>query len=426
MTTKRNSMKRGLAAWLPMVVLPLLVLVAAAGMLGRDTAQAATTIVTVGQTNGGGATGVNQFNAAAITITRNDTVTWNSAVDGRAHDVVSAVIPGGATAWASPTLDSDTPPNNTFSRTLTVDGAYTYYCSLHSSAAAAATGVVDANIAAGQMVGKITVNAPAADLTAPAASAVAASPNPTNGAASVALTATITDTGTPLGTIASAQYRIDAGVAVAMAAVDGTFNGSTENVSANVPVGALALGVHVIEVRGTDNAANAGAWVALAGGLNVTATPAGAVVASVSVTGGALTNTAQPIAFGSIALSGADQTVPATAAVWQAKDARGTADGWNVTLSSTNFTGAGTIAVANFKVKQDLAAIVTVAGNTAPTSLVTGFQPLGATPLKVLQATGGAGMGTYDYTPNFQLTVPASTGAGAYTANVTVSINSGP
>ena len=423
MRTTRST-QRLFKALVPLAALAFVAIFVFAGG-ATNSASAATTTVIVGQTNGGGATGVNQYNAAAITIIRNDTVTWNSAVDGRAHDVASAVIPAGATSFASAIMDSDAPPA-TFSRTLTVDGVYTYYCTLHASAAQAALAVVDANITSGVMVGKITVNAPAADLTAPAASAVAASPNPTNGAASVALTATITDSGIPLGTIASAQYRIDAGAAVAMAAVDGVFNGSTENVSANVPVGALALGVHVVEVRGTDAAANVGAWVALAGGLNVTVTPAGAVVASVTVLGGALTNTAQPIAFGNVALSGANQTVLAAPAVWQAKDARGTGAGWNVTLGSTDFTGAGTIPVANFKVKQDLVKIITVSGNTAPSSLVTTFQSLSVTPLKVLQATSGAGMGTYDYTPDFQLTVPASQGAGAYTANVTVSINSGP
>jgi hypothetical protein len=335
------------------------------------------------------------------------------------------VIPAGASAFSSAILDSDT-ASTTFSRTLTVTGTYTYFCSLHASAADATLANVDANIAAGAMVGKITVQAPAPDTTAPAASAVAANPNPTNGAASVTLTATITDSGVPLGTIASAQYRIDAGAAVSMSAADGTFNGSAENVTANVPVGALSLGVHTIEVRGTDAAGNIGVYVALTGGLNVTATPAGAVQASVTVQGGSLTNTAQNIGFGSVALAGADQTVAATAATWQAKDARGTGDGWNVTLSSTNFTGAGTIDVANFKMKQDTAAITTVAGNTAPSSLVQTFQSLSGTPLKVLQATGGAGMGTYDYIPNFQLTVPASAAAGSYTANVTVSINSGP
>jgi len=404
----------------------LAVLVAGLGVFSRaDNAAAATTTVVVGQTNGGGPNGVNQFNAASITVTSGDTVQWNSAPDGRSHDVNSAVIPAGASAFGSAILDSDT-ASTTFSQTLTVTGTYTYFCSLHSSAADATLANIDANIAAGLMVGKIVVNAPAPDTTAPVTSAVAANPNPTNGSASITLTATITDQGTPLGTIASAEYRIDGGSPAAMAAADGTFNDSTENVTANVPVGTLTLGNHTVEVRGTDAAGNPSAWVALSGGLDVTAPPAGSVQASVTVQGGNLTNTAQDIAFGSVALIGTEQTVSAAAQTWQAKDARGTGDGWNVTVSSTNFSGAGSIDVANFKIRQLQSAITTVSGNTPPSSLVTTYQSLSGTPLKVLQATGGAGMGTYDYIPDFQLTVPASVVAGSYTANVTVSINSGP
>ncbi len=420
MSTKHPTVRRtGLAAGI--------LLLAVAGLAffaWREVAAAPATVI-VGQTNGGGANGVNQFNAAAVTINTGESVTWNSAPDGRQHDVTSyaETVPGNPD-WQSPTLRSS--GTNTYSRTFSSAGTFTYYCSLHASRSEAAPGVIDANIAAGLMVGKVTVQAPAPDTTPPTASAVAALPNPTNGSSSVTLTATITDTGTPLGTIASAQYRIDGGTATAMSAVDGTFNGSTENVTANVPVGALSDGVHTVEVRGTDAAGNVGAWVALSGGLNKTPPPAGAVQASVTIQGGNLTNTAENIPFGSVALTGSDQTVSATAAAWRARDARGTGDGWNVTVSSTNFTGAGTIDVINFKMRQLQASIVTVGGNTAPTSLVTSFQSLSGTPLKVLQATGGAGMGTYDYTPDFQLTVPASAPAGAYTANVTVSINSGP
>jgi plastocyanin len=410
------------------VAIALLAAIAGLTLIGTDSASATHVVshVIVGQTIGPPvANGVNRYNAPSITITAGDTVTWASAPDGRSHDVQSAVLPAGAVAFFSGNMDSDAPPA-TFARALTTAGTYTYYCTLHASASDATLANVDANMTT-TMVGKIVVQAPAPDTTAPTTTAVAAVPNPTDGAASVTLTATVTDSGTPLGTIASAQYRIDAGAPVAMTAVDGIFNGATENVQASVPVGSLALGLHTVEVQGTDNAANIGAWVALAGGLTKTNTPAGAVVASVTVLAGALTNTAQNVAFGNVTLGGADQTIPATAAVWQAKDARGTGAGWNVTLSSTNFTGAGTIAVSNFKVRQPQAQVVAGAGSsTAPSSQVLSFQSLSATPLKLLSATGGAGMGTYDYTPDFQLTVPASTAAGAHTANVTVSINTGP
>jgi len=57
---------------------------------------------------------------------------------------------------------------------------------------------------------------------------------------------------------------------------------------------------------------------------------------------------------------------------------------------------------------------------------VLAFQPLGAGALKLLNATGAAGNGSFDYVPEFQLTIPAAAAVGSYTANVTVSINSGP
>src|SRR3972149_332920 len=107
----------------------------------------------------GGANGVNQYNAASITITGGTAVTWQSAPDGRRHDVTSAVIPAGATAFYSGDLDSDVPPA-TFSSTLTATGTYTYFCSFHASATDATLANVDANIAAGLMVGKVGVQGP--------------------------------------------------------------------------------------------------------------------------------------------------------------------------------------------------------------------------------------------------------------------------
>jgi hypothetical protein len=199
-------------------------------------------------------------------------------------------------------------------------------------------------------------------------------------------------------------------------------------VSANVPVGALSLGAHTLEVQGTDNAGNNSAWVALAGGLTVSAPPAGAVQATVSVLAGNLTNTAQNVSFPAVTLDGTDQVKDGTTTpAWVAKDARGSGAGWNVTISSSNFSGSGgSIPVANFKVRLLQTNIVTVSGNTAPTTSIGTLAPLSGTPTRLLSAALNAGMGQYNYTPDFQLTVPGSTAAGAYTANVSVSINSGP
>jgi len=409
-------------------VLSLLALIVGMGAIRTNLAHAATTTVVVGQTNGGGATGVNQFNAATITVTRNDTVTWNSALDARSHDVSSAVVPAGAAAFNSPTLRSGTAAT-TFSATLSVDGVYTYFCSLHASAGDATLANVNANITAGLMVGKITVNAPAPDTTAPSVSAVLASPNPTAGSGAVTLTATVTDSGTPLGTIAGAEWSkgaaaVAAGTGTAMAASDAAFNSASEGVTANVPVSEAAGTSFTLWVRGRDSA---GLWsTAVSTTVSVTAPPAGAVQATVTVSGGSLSNVAQSIAFPGVTVNGLDQTVAGTTPAWQAKDARGTGAGWNVTVSSSNFTGtAGSIAVENFKVQ--LTAVTTVAGNTAPLPTPASYVALSiATPLKLLSAALTTGMGTYDYTPQFQLTVPGSALTGAYAANVTVSVNSGP
>ena len=85
-----------------------------------------------------------------------DTIVWQH-VSG-SHNVWSANIPAGATAWQSPNFSS----GGTFSRTFTVAGNYRYYCEVHSTAA-------EANLTpqvANDQVGQFTV---VADTTAPAA-----------------------------------------------------------------------------------------------------------------------------------------------------------------------------------------------------------------------------------------------------------------
>ncbi len=155
-----SSTQRLFKALVPLAALAFVAIFVFGGG-ATNSASAATITVVVGQTNGGGATGVNQFNAAAITITAGDTVTWNSALDNRSHDVVAyaEAVPG-TPDWTSVVLRSGT-ANTTFSRVFSTVGVYTYYCSLHVARADAAPGVVDANIGLGEMVGKVTVQASA-------------------------------------------------------------------------------------------------------------------------------------------------------------------------------------------------------------------------------------------------------------------------
>lgn len=142
----------------------------------------------------------------------------------------------------------------------------------------------------------------------------------------------------------------------------------------------------------------------------------------------ALTITTAAITFPGVTLDGTDQTVSGSTSAWRA-NATGTADGWNVTVASTDLTNddGKTIAVSNFESRLMDANIVTVSGDTnGPVSTQTTFASLSGTALKMASAAAGTGDGVYDLTPDFRLTAPAETYTGNYTATVTVTISVGP
>jgi hypothetical protein len=90
------------------------------------------------------------------------------------------------------------------------------------------------------------------DRTGPAVSGLAATPNPTNGAATLALTATVTD---PLSTVVGAEWfdgaDPGAGKGTAM-----TVSGSA--LSASISTAALGAGTHALRVRARDALGNWG------------------------------------------------------------------------------------------------------------------------------------------------------------------------
>ena len=109
----------------------------------------------------------------------------------------------------------------------------------------------------------------------PDALSVSLSPGEVPAGSAPALTATINDTrfrqtnGTePVQAIAAAEYYIDTppwldgAVAHPMAASDGSFNSTAENVTATVDTSGLAPGRHLLFVRGQDAAGNWGAFSA--------------------------------------------------------------------------------------------------------------------------------------------------------------------
>jgi fibronectin type 3 domain-containing protein len=101
----------------------------------------------------------------------------------------------------------------------------------------------------------------AADAAGPVTSDVVAEPNPTNGAETVTLTATVSDSTTCNSIIADAEYFVnvtgDNGDGTAMNASDGEFDAVTEAVTADMNVSDWPVGSYTLYVHGRDKA---GKW----------------------------------------------------------------------------------------------------------------------------------------------------------------------
>ena len=141
----------------------------------------------------------------------------------------------------------------------------------------------------------------------------------------------------------------------------------------------------------------------------------------------ALTVTTAAVTFPAMTVDGTSQTVSGSTSAWRV-DANGETGGWNLTVASTDFTaGSRTIAVSNFTTRLLNSDIVVVSGDpTGPASTQTTFTSLSGAPLKIASAGVGDGNGVYDLTPGFELTVPAETYTGAYSATLTVDTAVGP
>lgn len=184
----KNNSKRSTPKLAALGLLTFIALIAGVAIFRSDAAKAvSTTTVLVGQKTDG--TAADQYNPASVTITLGDTVSFTRFAGS--HDATSAVVPAGASAFASPSPMVAGAP---FAVTPTATGIYTFYCSIHSNPTEATLANIDANIAAGRMVGKIVVTAPAATATPTSTS------TPATATATSTATATATGTATPTAT----------------------------------------------------------------------------------------------------------------------------------------------------------------------------------------------------------------------------------
>src|SRR3989339_1112168 len=102
------------------------------------------------------------------------------------------------------------------------------------------------------------------DISGPITSSLTSSPNPTVGATSVSLGASVSDSGTGGSTISAAEYFVDTtgtnGTGTAMSAQDGTLNSITEAVQATINISGWSVGTYRIYVHAKDSQNNWGSF----------------------------------------------------------------------------------------------------------------------------------------------------------------------
>ena len=150
-------------------------------------------------------------------------------------------------------------------------------------------------------------------------------------------------------------------------------------------------------------------------------------------TGGSLTLSAASAQFNSTTLNGKDKTVTTSnnPPVFTPSDQRGTGAGWNITLTSTQFTVSRhtlpTTATTLTSVQDSAdAGTCSVPTNsvTYPVTVPAGAGPPAA--IKIYNAALNTGRGDSQLTLNFSLALPASAYVGSYTSTWTFSIVTGP
>lgn len=158
---------------------------------------------------------------------------------------------------------------------------------------------------------------------------------------------------------------------------------------------------------------------------------------NVTVTAGSLALTAHPTAtdFGGVTLDGTAKTTTSELSVFEANDSRGTGEGWNVTISGTQFTewdGANYVTTDGTTLATNslsmAAPTVTADGTDSPAPTMTaGPYTIDGASVKIASAALDAGMGTYDFsTAGLTLAIPADTYANDYRSDLTVTVATGP
>ncbi len=170
----------------------------------------------------------------------------------------------------------------------------------------------------------------------------------------------------------------------------------------------------------------------------VVALPAAAFAATATSTGtlapGALSLTTSAAPTFSATLDGTDQTKTYTVPT-VVTDSRGSGAGWNLTITSTQFTTGG---ATPSTLATNASSITGVANSCAPGSTCTNptnsvSYPVGVpaaptppTAVKYFNAATSTGKGKFNNTPSVDVFIPADANAGTYSSTLTLSAISGP
>ncbi len=173
--------------------------------------------------------------------------------------------------------------------------------------------------------------------------------------------------------------------------------------------------------------------LALAGAVSLASATPVTVTATATVGAGNLTLSTSATPSLSATLNGTDQT-PTYSMALNANDETGSGSGWNLTITSTQFsTGGGTPRT----LATDASSISSITascaqGTCSSPSNSLGYPlavPAGAGPptaVKFFNAAANGGMGDFTVTPTVRVAIPANAYAGSYTSTVTLAVVSGP
>jgi hypothetical protein len=190
-------------------------------------------------------------------------------------------------------------------------------------------------------------------------------------------------------------------------------------------------------MRLTRGRASGGFAVLLTSVAVVVGAPAAALAATATATG-TVTGSALSVATSSAPsfsanLDNGDATASYSLAL-NTIDTRGTGTGWNLTITSTQFTTGGGSPQTLATNASTVTGVTTACASgtcTNPTNAIAYpvAVPAGATAptaVKFFNAAANSGLGKFTITPTVSVFVPQNTIAGTYTSTLTVSIVSGP